>query len=110
MPSILFSLLIGIFGWYYLFYSRAAHRLSTIEADALNIRRIRLRRINGGAMMVLAALYYIGTRAIDAHERPRTFITVWIGVACTLLIVVILALIDLRLTTRLRMRKDEDRS
>ena len=104
-PSTLLSLLVGVAGWYYLFYSRAAHRLSTIEANSANARRIRLRRINGAAMICMAILLYISTRAIDPQQRPRQFMAVWIGVICLLLVIVVLALIDVRLTLNLRIRK-----
>jgi hypothetical protein len=107
-PSTFLSLLIGVAGWYYLLYSRAAQRLGGIEASAANARRIRLRRTNGAAMIFLAALIYIGTRAVDPHEHPRVFVAVWIGVMGSLLSVVVLALIDVRLTMRVRVRKQED--
>ena len=97
-------LLVGVAGWYYLFYSRAAHRLATIEVNAANARRIRLRRMNGAVMLVLAALIYIGARGIDPEQRPRAFLAVWIGVFFLLLAVVVLALVDLRLTMKLGVR------
>jgi hypothetical protein len=101
--GLLIPLLVGIAGWYYLFYSRAAHRLATVEADAANARRVRLRRLNGAVMLVLAALIYIGTRGIDAQQHPRAFLAVWSCVICLLLAVVALALVDVRLTMKLRV-------
>lgn len=101
--ALLIPLLIGIAGWYYLFYSRAAHRLATVEADAANARRILLRRVNGAVMLALAVLIYVGTSGIDADQRPRAFLAAWIGVICLLLTVVALALVDLRLTMKLRV-------
>jgi hypothetical protein len=52
-------LMIAAAGWYYLFYSRAAHRLGAIEAADANRWRVLLRRCNGLLMMALAALVYI---------------------------------------------------
>ena len=103
-PSLL-ALLIGMAGWYYLFYSRAAHKLGTVEPDSANARRILFRRANGLAMLVMAILLYIGTRGISAEERPRTFLAVWMGVILVLLIVVALAFIDVRLTVNLRRQR-----
>src|SRR6478735_1478450 len=103
------SLLIGIAGWYYLLYSRAAHRLSIVEAQPSNIRRIILRRINGGAMIVLAVLLYIATHGIEVEEHPAAFAVVVLAVLLILLTIVILAMIDVRMTLRLRSsRGDRD--
>src|SRR5690242_10906856 len=74
------SLLIGIAGWYYLLYSRAAHRLSVIEAEQPNARRIILRRVNGGAMIVLAVLLYVATHGIEVDERPAAFAVVILAI------------------------------
>lgn len=101
-PFTLLALLIGVAGWYYLFYSRAAHRLVTMENASANRRRIGLRRVNGAAMILLAALLYIATQAVDPHERPRSFVIVWLGIFVLLFVLVVLGLIDIRLTTRLR--------
>jgi hypothetical protein len=101
------SLLIGIAGWYYLLYSRAAHRLSVVEAQQPNIRRIVLRRINGGAMIVLAVLLYVATHGIDVEEHPAGFAVVVLAVLFLLLTIVILAMIDVRMTLRLRSNRGD---
>src|SRR5438477_523722 len=41
------ALLIGIAGWYYLFYSRAAEKLAGVESQRLNRLRASLRRAGG---------------------------------------------------------------
>ena len=97
------ALLVGIAGWYYLFYSRAARRLAGVEESAANTRRHRLRRVNGGVMLVLAALFYFGF-ALDPHRQPRPFVIVWIAVVVLLGVVLTLAVIDLRLTAGIRRR------
>jgi len=96
------SLLIGIAGWHYLFFSRAAHRLGTIEAESANARRIVLRRTNGVALILLAALLYAGCTAIDPKGSPQIFVAAWIAIFALLSISIVLALIDLRLTLRVR--------
>src|SRR5580765_1886549 len=71
------ALLVGIAGWYYLFYSKAAARLGAIEDPRLNLRRQRLRRTNGVVMLILAVLLYAGT---DERNTPRSFALVWLSV------------------------------
>jgi H+/gluconate symporter-like permease len=100
--STILSLLIGIAGWYYLLYSRAAHRLSIIESQKPNTRRIVLRRVNGAAMIVLAVLLYVATNGIDVQERPGAFAAVFLAVLVLLLAIVVLAMIDVRMTLKLR--------
>lgn len=99
-------LLIGATGWYYLFYSRAAHRLRGMEHDAVNLRRIHLRRINGFLLLVLAVALFAGLEVIDAHKQPNLFIIIWTGVLILLALSITLALIDLRLTWIMRNRSD----
>jgi hypothetical protein len=98
------ALLIGICGWYYLFFSKAVTRLGGIEDAATNRRRAILRRINGAAMFLLAWGFYAGFFAIDPDQSPHAFVAVWTGVLILLLIIVLLAVADLRYTTRLRRR------
>jgi hypothetical protein len=104
-------LLIGMAGWYYLFYSRAAHRLSFIESEKPNVRRVRLRRTNGVAMVALAVLLYVGTHVHSLEQRLAAFATIWIAVMLLLAVIVLLALIDVRMTLQLRQRRrrDDDR-
>jgi UDP-N-acetylmuramyl pentapeptide phosphotransferase/UDP-N-acetylglucosamine-1-phosphate transferase len=103
MPFIidLFSLLTAAAGWYYVFYSRAARRLEGLEERGINVRRIRLRRVGGGAMMLLGVLFFVGfQRWIETSAG--VFLAVWLGVLCLLAAIVALGLIDLRLTWKLR--------
>lgn len=99
------ALLSGIAGWHYLFYSRAAQRLSVLEAQPANARRVRLRQANGVAMILLAALLFIGTRGVNPQQSPRTFIAVWLGAMGLLLAIVCLGLMDVLLTVRMRNRR-----
>jgi drug/metabolite transporter (DMT)-like permease len=101
----LFSLLIAAAGWYYMFYSRAATNLSGIERQDINRRRHRLRRAGGLVMLVLATCMYAGFNTVDPQTSPSPFVMVWLAVFVLLLITVILAMIDLRLTWKLRHRR-----
>lgn len=98
----IFSLLVAAAGWYYLFYSRAAQRLSGIENQDINQRRVRLRRIGGAVMMLLAVSVFAGVFTV---QSPRSFVAVWLMVLALLGAIVVLALMDLRLTIKLRRRK-----
>src|SRR5215213_4694385 len=93
----MFSLLVAAAGWFYMFYSRAAHNLAGVEADALNLRRIRLRRVGGFMMFLLAVTFFIGFQPYVESSRGA-FLGVWILVMFLLLAIVVLGLIDLRLT------------
>jgi drug/metabolite transporter (DMT)-like permease len=104
LPGI-FSLLVGACGWYYLFYSRAARNLGGVEDDATNLRRDRLRRIGGLTMLLLGGFIYAGFYTVDAKHSPAAFLLTWIAVFVLLLVIVLLALIDLRLTARLRRNR-----
>ena len=101
-PAIL-AFVVGVAGWYYLFYSKAAGRLGGIESPAANNRRSRLRRINGVAMLLLAVGFYAGFK-FDPDSHPAVFLCLWIVVMLLLLLVVVLAIADLRLTARLRRK------
>src|SRR5688500_17359011 len=104
----IFALLTGAAGWFYLFYSRAAHRLSGIEDQRLNARRIALRRVGGVAMLLLGGFFFAGFYAFeDPNQKPTAFLAVWLTVFGLLVVLVILALIDLRLTRQLRRRASE---
>src|SRR5829696_2188422 len=97
----IFALLTGAAGWFYLFYSRGAHRLSGIEDQRLNGRRIGLRRLGGLAMLLLGGFFFAGFYAFeDPHRRPGLFLGVWLAVFVLLIVLVVLAMIDLRLTRR----------
>jgi hypothetical protein len=111
------SLLIAAAGWYYMFYSRAAHQLSGIEGAAANRKRITLRRVNGATMCALAVVLYIGTAALarqDEQGHPRPDVKLFAGMMLTLLLLIVallvLGLMDLRLThdLRRRIRRDHD--
>lgn len=102
--SPIFALLTAAAGWFYLFYSRAAHRLADVESNRLNRVRVRLRRLGGGVMLTLGVAFYVGLTAVDPETTPRTFLAIWIGVLTLMATLVILAIVDLRFTLRLRTR------
>ena len=98
------ALLTGVAGWFYLFFSRAARRLGGVEQQWANRWRNRLRRVNGVVMIVLAALLYGGTYAADENLHPKEFILIWMSVTLLVGVILLLVLIDLRLTIVLRER------
>jgi hypothetical protein len=99
-----FSLLTAAAGWYYMFYSRAAAGLGGVEEDRLNARRRRLRQVGGFVMCLLAVGLFAGFNTFDPQVAPTGFVLTWVGVFGLLIVVVLLALLDLRLTWRLRHR------
>lgn len=106
----IFALLTGAAGWYYLFYSRAAQGLEGIEEAALNDRRVRLRRVGGFAMLLLGGFFFAGSYAFgNPRETPGAFLTVWLTVFGLLIVIVVLAMADVRLTRRLRERRSRRR-
>jgi drug/metabolite transporter (DMT)-like permease len=105
LPAI-FALLVAAAGWFYIFYSRAAVKLRGIEPNAINRLRIRLRQIGGIAMMLLAAAFYAGYVFID-RGRIEPASGLFFVVLALLAIIIILGLVDLRLTNKLRESKND---
>ncbi len=99
-----FALLTGAAGWFYLFYSRAAQGLAGIEQERINRLRVGLRRIGGVLMILLAVLFFVGFNTFDPQENPDAFVATWITVLLLLATILVLALIDVRLTFKLRKR------
>jgi hypothetical protein len=107
----IFALLTGAAGWYYLFYSRAAAKLSDIEDQRLNSRRVFLRRIGGVAMLLLGGFFFAGFYGLDdPHWSRGALMGVWLTVFVLLILVIVLAMFDLRLTYRLRGRQKRSRT
>lgn len=102
-----FALLTAAAGWFYLFYSRAAHNLSGVEGAADNRARVLLRRAGGVCMILLGVGFFMGFNTFDPKERPSAFIATWFAVFLLLGTTMVLALIDVRLTMRLRRRKEQ---
>jgi hypothetical protein len=98
----MFSLFVAACGWYYMFYSRAANRLSGIEDTSINTMRVWLRRINGLLMFLLAICFFAGFFAVDLDHPTRATAIVWLAVCGLVLALLALGLVDLRLTWRLR--------
>ncbi len=108
LPGI-FALLVAGAGWFYLFYSKAAERLAVIEDNALNIRRVRLRRTSGFFLILLGMLLYIGSYSVDWDTPTVWFLVTWVSVIVLVGLVTLLALLDVRLTSKLRhSRKREE--
>jgi hypothetical protein len=92
-------------GWYYMFYSRAAHRLQGIEPTGANRQRVRLRQTNGFMMVMLGAFLYVALYGMS-WERPGTaFGVVWLLIFGFLGAMIILGLADIRLTWKLSQER-----
>jgi drug/metabolite transporter (DMT)-like permease len=102
LPAV-FALIVMAAGWYYVFYSPAAGRLTGVESDNANRLRIRLRRANGIAMMLLAVCFYAVGYSIT---RPVSFVLAMLVILVLLMVVLALALVDVRLTARFRRERD----
>ena len=101
IPAI-FCLVTGAAGWFYLFYSRGAHRLGGIENQIVNQARIRLRRAGAGAMILLAIAFAVGYYGTNVREPTAAFAIAWGCVLLLLAVMLGIGLADLRLTRRLR--------
>jgi hypothetical protein len=104
------ALLIAAVGWYYLFYSRATQRLEGVEENRANRLRGILRRTNAIIMLLMAVAIAYGSIRMERMTAER-FILTWSAVLLLLFIAVVLALIDVRLTFKLRRSlRDRNRS
>jgi len=100
LPGI-FALIVAAAGWYYLFYSQAAMRLQGVEQTAQNRSRIRLRRVGGLVILLLAAAFY----AMFVMLRRERFAAAGVLLLIVMVLmgaVMVLGLIDLRFTHRMR--------
>src|SRR5215212_3597225 len=98
----IFSLFVAAAGWYYMFYSQAASRLSGIEDSHANSLRVWLRRVNGLLMFLLAVCFFAGFFAVDLEHPTKRTAYVWLGVCGLVVALLALGLVDLRLTWRLK--------
>lgn len=100
LPAI-FALLVAIAGWFYLFYSRAAANLSSVESQTINRLRVRLRRTGGLMMIVLAVAFYAACVALDRQNMRSA--AAYLGIVLLLLVaILVFGLIDLNLTRKVR--------
>lgn len=111
LPGVLAGL-IGAAGIFYLFFSRAASRLAGIEETSANNRRQHLRRMNGVVMILLAIGIAGGSYAGDVEKPTAALLGVWLVVMALLVILLVLGLIDLRLSLNLRrsLRRHHERT
>lgn len=110
MPPLtgIFALLVAAAGWFYLFNSLAAVQLAGVEENSLNAKRVRLRRVGGFLLLLLGMLLYLGANVVDWDRPTIWFLITWGAVMLLLVMVTCLALIDLRLTTQLRQRRNRE--
>ena len=108
LPGI-FAFLVGVAGWFYLFYSKAARNLQPIEDPALNRRRRRLRQANGIMMLLLAVVFSTLMYRFIPRENALGAMAALTAVILLLIAILVLALIDVRLTAKLRANLRERR-
>jgi hypothetical protein len=106
----IFAFLVAASGWFYMFYSRAARNLAGVENPQMNRRRVILRRVGGFCMMLLAVCFFAGFNTFDEVESPQAFMLTWLAVMLLLILIVVLALIDVRLTWRMRRERQKRES
>lgn len=108
LPAI-FALLCGAAGWFYFLHAGRASHLEGIEHPRDNALRIRLRRIGGVAMVVLAISFY-GSYHLAQHEGNALLVLLCMAVMALLLpVILFLAWVDLRLTRKMRENIKEKR-
>jgi hypothetical protein len=103
-----FSLLVAAAGWYYMTHPHPALRLATIEQTRVNALRIRLRRICGAVTLFVGIGFFAGFRAVDVENNPHGFVAIWLCELALLVVMVTLAMVDVRLTLRLRRMIDSN--
>jgi hypothetical protein len=101
VPAV-FALFVATVGWYYMFYSTAAVKLGEVEPHPLNVLRIRLRRVGGFFMLLLAVCFFALFFTVDLSRPTYSAFFVFLATFLVLGTIVVLALIDLRLTWKLR--------
>jgi hypothetical protein len=101
IPTI-FSLLCAGAGWYYLMHAGSAAKLGSYERPADNLLRIRLRRWGGILLVMIAIAFYIGFRVADADGNGVVVALSMLTVIVLLPIVLLLALVDMKLTRKMR--------
>lgn len=99
------ALLTGIAGWYYLFYARGVQKPPGLVDPRLTARRMVLRKVGGGIMLLLGIGLYLGFWAADDASHPFWFVAVWVAVLVLMAALIVLALIDIRLTVRIRRQQ-----
>ena len=97
-----FALLVAAAGWYYALYARETAGVQGEAASRLNRQRLLLRRLGGVVMMGLAVCFFAGFWTVNWEPPTDAFYWIWVAVAAQLGVIVILALVDVRLTWKLQ--------
>jgi UDP-N-acetylmuramyl pentapeptide phosphotransferase/UDP-N-acetylglucosamine-1-phosphate transferase len=102
VTAAIFAVIVATAGWFYMFYSRAAQKLSEVEGSKANNRRVRLRRANGLAMFLLAVCIFAGAWTFSPEKAPGPWMLVWLAAIVLVFVILVLGMLDVRLTARLR--------
>lgn len=100
LPGIL-AVFVATVGGYYLLVSPAGSELAEFEAQHLNRLRRKMRRGGGLAMLLLSAALFTLFAAAE-REAFATMRWALVGVMAVLFVLMVLALVDVRLTQKLR--------
>jgi hypothetical protein len=98
LPGI-FAMIVLAAGWHYAFFSSAAMKLAAVENPRLNARRVLMRRINGAVMFLLAVDFYILCYAETSATVGAILV---LALFALMMLLLLFALADLRLTRQLR--------
>ena len=98
-------MLVAAAGWHYLFHSHAARDLENLEQRQANALRCRLRKLCGACMMLLGGTVFALLRMINLDRPTPVAMILLLAILLLLGTISALALIDLRLTWRLRRRQ-----
>lgn len=105
LPALLCSLPVALIGAYYLVNAGAVGWLGGLEGGSANRVRVRLRRTNGIVMLLLGVALYLGIARVFGRGSQRVGIVApvaWISILPLLLMMLILAWLDMRLTRKLK--------
>lgn len=108
LPAI-FALLCGAAGWFYFLHASRAAYLEGMEQPRDNALRIRLRRIGGVLMFVLAIAFYASYALSQRHGNPLLVLLCMAVTILLLPVILFLAWVDLRLTRKMRENMKERR-
>ena len=103
-----FSFVVAAAGWYYTLYAREQGGVTGEAAGRINRSRQRLRRFGGVVMMALAICLFAGFWSVDWETPTWAFVGIWVSVMALLGAIVVLGILDLRLTWKLhKVRRKE---
>lgn len=100
------SVPVALIGAYYLVNASAVNWLGNLEGQGVNRIRVRLRRVNGVVLLLMSVALYLGvSRLLQIRQgEPAGLVAplAWIATLPLLLAMLVLAMLDVRLTRSLK--------